>query len=158
MQTSGSEDLGVFPFIWIASPETGLQRLDSVSIENLVAYPILTHARGTAPYDEVAAHFASHHDLKIRLVPSSNLAACIQMTIDGYGVVAVPEAMVLDELEDGELVRVDYAWTPRSLAFSARYDAERAPPFVARAAEIAGEVSRRYVLDIAADRDKSSES
>lgn len=155
VQTSGNEDLGVFPMIWIASPETGLQQLESVSPEDLLRYPVLTHARGTAPYEEVAAHFASHRDLSSRLVPSSNLAACIQMTVDGYGVATVPEAMVLDELDSGELVRVDYNWAPLSLAFSARYDATRAAPFVARAAEIASEVSQRFVLEIAAGKDRA---
>lgn len=153
VQTSGNEDLGVFPMIWIASPETGLQQLENVNLEDLLRYPVLTHARGTAPYEEVAAHFASHRDLSSRLVPSSNLAACIQMTVDGYGVATVPEAMVLDELDSGELVRVDYNWAPLSLAFSARYDATRAAPFVVRAAEIASEVSQRFVLEIAAGRE-----
>lgn len=150
VQTSGSEDLGVYPMIWIASPDTGLQRRREVSIEDLVRYPILTHARGTAPYDEVAAHFASRPELGARLVPSSNLAACIQMAVDNFGVATVPAAMVGAELESGELVRIDYAWTPRSLAFSARYDAERAAPFVARAAAIAAETSRAWARDIAA--------
>ena len=126
VQTSGNEDLGVFPMVWIASPETGLQHADSVGIEDLVQYPILTHARGTVPYDEVAAHFGARHDLPVRLVPSSNIAACIQMTIDGFGVATVPEAMVGSELCRGELVRIGYAWTPHSLSFSARYDAHRA--------------------------------
>ena len=153
VQTSGNEDLGVFPMVWIASPETGLQHADSVGIEDLVRYPILTHARGTVPYDEVAAHFGARHDLPVRLVPSSNIAACIQMTIDGFGVATVPEAMVASELCGGELVRIGYAWTPHSLSFSARYDAHRAAPFVARAAALAGEISQRFAREFEARDD-----
>jgi DNA-binding transcriptional LysR family regulator len=154
LQTSGMEDLGVYPMVWIAAPETGLHRQAKVSIEDLVRYPILTHARGTAPYTEVAAHFAARRDPAARLVPSSNLAACIHMAIDGFGVAAVPAAMVSEELAAGELVLVNYGWTPGSLSFSARYDADRTAQFVARAAEIASETAHGYALEFAARSDK----
>ncbi|MEM7563786.1 MAG: LysR family transcriptional regulator [Pseudomonadota bacterium] len=144
-ETTGHIELGVYPMIWIASPEIGLQDGNKVTIEELVQFPILTHARGTQPHREVAAHFATRRDLTTRLVPSSNLAACIHMSIDGLGIATVPAAMVTEELARGELVQVNYDWTARSLSFSARYDAERAPPFVARAADIASEVSREYM-------------
>ncbi len=149
VQTSGSIDLGVFPYIWIAAPEFGLQQQTSVSTEELLRFPILTHARGTWPYQEVAGHFSTQRDPVPRLVPSSNLAASIHMTVDGLGVATVPEAMVIEELQRGELVRFNYQWTPRDLEFSARYDAERAPPYVARAAQIGSEISRSFALELA---------
>ena len=146
-QTTGSKALGVYPLIWVASPEIGLHVRDKISIEELVQYPVLTHARGTQPYDEVSAHFASRRDLAIRLVPSSNLAACIQMTVDGFGTATVPAAMVVNELESGELVQINYPWTPQSLSFFSRYDADKSAHFVEKAAEIAGEVSARFCSD-----------
>jgi DNA-binding transcriptional LysR family regulator len=149
-QTTGSIDLGVFPLIWIASPKIDLHSRGLVSMEDLLHYPVLTHARGTQPYQEVAAHFASRRDLTARLVPSSNLAACIHMTIDGFGTATVPAAMVINELESGELAQINYDWTPESLSFSARYDAERSAQFVLRAAEIASEISLAYALTLAA--------
>ena len=133
-QTTGSIDLGVFPLIWIASPEIGLHHPKKLAIEDLIQFPVLTHARGTQPYQEVAAHFAARRDLPTRLVPSSNLAACIHMTIDGYGSATVPAAMVINELQSGELNQINYPWTPRSLSFYARYDAEKSAQFVHRAA------------------------
>jgi len=63
-QTSGSRELGIFPLIWIASPKTGLQVLDQVGLEDLVTFPILTHARGTQPHEEVASHFAARDNFK----------------------------------------------------------------------------------------------
>jgi len=143
-QTTGNIHLGVYPLIWICSPGTDLPTDRPLQLEELVRYPILTHARGTQPYEEVAAHFAARRDLPIRLVPSSNLAACIHMTIDGYGSATVPAAMVINELESTELRQIDYAWTPRSLSFHARYDAEKSARFVQRAAEIASEVATRF--------------
>jgi len=146
-QTTGSKALGVYPLIWVASPEIGLHNLNKVSIEELARHPVLTHARGTQPYDEVSAHFASRRDLGIRLVPSSNLAACIQMTVDGFGTATVPASMVVNELQSGELMQINYPWTPQSLSFFSRYDADKSAYFVEKAAEIAGEVSARFCSD-----------
>ena len=147
---SGEEDLGVFPMTWIAAPQTGLHQRERIDIEDLLQYPILTHARNTQPYREVAEHFGGQRNLLPRLVPSSNLAACIHMAIEGFGVAAVPAAMVVDELQSGELVGINYAWTPRALRFAARYDAGRAPQYVAAAAVIAAEVSQEFAVAFAA--------
>ncbi|MBX2885215.1 MAG: LysR family transcriptional regulator [Granulosicoccus sp.] len=149
-QTSGNEELGVFPLIWIAAPSTGLQRCKKIKLEDLVKFPVLTHARGTAPYQEVAKHFASRRDLSARLVPSSNLSACIHMAIDGFGVATVPASMVVDELRDGELCQICYNWTPESLRFSARYDAEKSAQYVVKSAEIAAEISNDFAEAFAA--------
>ena len=151
-QTSGSIDLGVYPLIWIAAPEKNLHTREQVALEDMIRYPILTHARGTQPHKEVAAHFAARRDLPTRLVPSSNLAACIHMAIDGFGTATVPAAMVINELQSGELAQVNYTWTPKSLSFWARYDAEKSAQFVARAAEIGAEVSRSFSQDFESKR------
>ena len=144
-QSSGSKALGVYPLIWIASPSIKRYRRKKIRMEELAQYPILTHARGTQPYHEVAEHFASRRDLKVRLVPSSNLAACIQMAVDGFGAATVPEAMVLDQLLSGDLIKINYAWAPKNLEFFARYDVERSPQFVQKAAEIAQSLANHYL-------------
>ena len=79
-----------------------------------------------------------------RLVPSSNLAACLQMTLDGMGLAALPRAMVNDHLASGELIEISANWTPQSLAFAASYDAQSAPAFVADAAAIAASCATEY--------------
>lgn len=141
-QLSGSEDLGTYPLIWVASPELGLQEIRRISKQDLANYPILTHARNTRLFEEVSNHFNELRD--IRIVPSSNLAACLHMAADGMGVVTVPEVMVLNELASGELVKVDYDWVPKSLHFLARYDAERASGLVVRAAQVASEIAAEF--------------
>lgn len=151
-QTTGSVDLGVFPMIWVASPDLRLHDQKQTGIEDLIQYPILTHARGTQPYREVADHFSGRRDLPVRLVPSSNLAACIQMTIDSFGIATVPAAMVCNELESGELRRINYVWTPKSLSFHARYDADKSARFVVNSAEIAREVSQGFASEISTEQ------
>ena len=141
-QTSGSQDLGTYPLIWVASPNIGLHKKRHVTKEDLAAFPILTHARNTRLYEEVDSHFSPLHN--VRIVPSTNFAACLHMAADGMGVVTVPEVMVLSELKSRELVQVNYPWTPESLRFLARYDSERASRLVASAAVIAGNVAARF--------------
>jgi DNA-binding transcriptional LysR family regulator len=143
-QSTGNKPLGVFPLIWVASPSIGFQDFKQVTIDDMVRFPILTHARSTLLYAEVEAHFGARRDLPVRLVGSSNLAACIHMAVDGYGVATVPEAMVTNELQSGELSRVSYGWAPQSLSFAARYDADISAGFVAKSADIASEVSLNF--------------
>lgn len=129
--------LGTYPLVWVAAPVLGLEHGDTWSAADISRHPILTHARDTRLFVETRAHFAQHKELDARLVPSSTLSACIHMTSNAMGVAAIPVAMVQAELERGELVRIDYPWVPAPLEFFARYDAARAPAFVAQAAEIA---------------------
>lgn len=143
-QTTGNEDLGTYPLIWVGAPALDLCGHGPLGIEQLADQTILTHARDTRSYQEIVSHFARRRDLQARLVPSSSLSACLHMTVDGMGISAVPEAMVLDEVTSGRLVRIDYGWTPDPLHFLARYDKERTPQFVAKAASLANDVAAGF--------------
>ena len=146
-QTTGNESLGTYGWIWVASPELVDLDIKNLRVEQLLKYPILTHARDTRPYEEVAAHFRQQRASRARLVPSSNLAACLHMTIDGMGIAALPEAMVQTNIEAGQLTQIDYSWAPDDLVFLARYDAEGSPAFVSHAAKLASEVADEYLSD-----------
>lgn len=142
-QISGAVRLGSYPFVWVGAPGLGI-RERVLSLRDLAAYPVLTHARGTLPYEQLAAHVARFDDVRVRLVASTNMVACLQMTMDGLGVACLPAAMVQSELADGALVPLRYLWVPDELAFWARYDAETTPGYVAEAATIAGQVAARF--------------
>ena len=143
-RTTGFVPLGPAPLVWAASPDLGIDAGARLSLSDLAAWPILTHARGTLPYDQLAAQVAALPDVQPRLVPSSNLAACLQMTRDGYGVACLPEAMVRPALDGGALVALRVDWLPDPLDFAARYDAERAPLFLRRAVEIAEALDQKF--------------
>ncbi|WP_424178590.1 LysR family transcriptional regulator [Yoonia sp. TsM2_T14_4] len=138
---TGEIDLGAYGLIWVASASLGLPPV--VSPGDLAAHPILTHARDTHLFAQVADHFAAAK-VPVRLVPSSNLAACLHMTIDGMGVATLPEAMAAEALSRGDLVRVGYGWTPTPLHFFARYDVERTPRVVADAAFVAARAAQVF--------------
>jgi len=150
LAVSGSVELGGYPLVWVASP--GLNIPSPASPADMAAHPILTHARDSRLFQEVTGHFADHRDLTVQIVPSSNLAACLHMTVEGMGIATVPRAMISKELARGELVEIAYPWAPEALQFAARYDAEKSAHYVASAALIAGEVAAGYGTQSAAHK------
>ena len=136
-QMTGEIPLGDYPLVWVASHGLGLRGTTNPTIEHIAQHPILTHSRDTCLYTETAAHFGARKDLDVRLVPSSNLAACLYMTLNGMGIATLPAAMISKELNEGDLIQIQYQWQPDDLEFFARFDADRAPSFVAQAAKIA---------------------
>jgi DNA-binding transcriptional LysR family regulator len=139
---SGSAPLETYELVWVAAKSLGLSGRD-LTRQALAKHPILTHGRDTRFFLENSAHFEGLNPAA-RLVPSSNLAACIHMTLNGMGVAALPEAMIKTELGDLRLERLQYPWTPEPLAFFARFDTARVPDFVAEAAEMAAQVAASY--------------
>lgn len=142
--TTGNEDLGQYPTVWVASPSLGLPAKKRIGIDQLLQYSILAHSRGTKSFDDVAAHFDRHVISSGKLVPTSNIAPCLHMTMEGMGVAALPEAMIQDELSNGGLVKLNYPWVPDPLHFFARYDADKSLSFVREAAELAREVALEH--------------
>lgn len=140
--SSGQTPLGAYDMIWVAAPQIAPD--GAVTLDDMACHPILTHARNTRLFNEVAAHFAQRRDLATRLVPSSNLAACLHMTLDGMGVATLPAAMVSSDLARGALQKIPYDWVPAPLDFYARYDAEKAPAAIAQCASKAAIVAQAY--------------
>lgn len=144
-QISGGADLGAFPLIWVAAPGLKMHGRP-LTLDQIARHPVLAHAKGTLPHEQLRDHFASHPDVDVRLVPSTNLAACLQMTLDGLGVACLPEVMLRGALAEGKLMSLRYLWVPDPLRFRARYDAATAPGFVVLAADIARQVSQDSLM------------
>lgn len=141
---SGDEPLGTWPLTWVAAPALAARLGPRVAFADLLAYPILTHARDTRPFADVARRAGQAGGAPPRLVPSNNLAACMHMTAQGMGVATLLDAMVAPEVATGRLVRLACDWVPEPLAFHARYDAARAPRYVALTAGLAREAAAAH--------------
>ncbi len=130
--------LGEYPMVWVASPNL---RLDTgeISKETLAMHPILTHARGTWVHQAIASHFQG---TAATLVPSSNLAVCQQMAVDGMGIAALPMPMVTREIAQRELILLDHDWHPAPLNFEARFSPDHPSKTVAAVAKIAAQVAK----------------
>jgi len=142
--TTGSEDLGRFPFIWVGSPELEICSTKRPSRSEMCGCPILAHGRETSQYQEIEAHFGGVKGQTANLIPSSSIAPCIHMTLEGMGITAVPAAMVRDYVVAGRLVHIDYKWSPAPLEFLARYDAQTTPGVVRDIADMAHQVVGDY--------------
>jgi len=113
----------------------------TVDLSVTISKELFTRAIDLA-HEQVHAHLASFRGL--RLVPSSNLAACLQMTVDSMGIAVLPAAMVKAEIENGLLVQIPHEWSPEDLRFQARYHADKSSRFVAKAAQLAALVAAEY--------------
>lgn len=129
-------ELGSVPYLWVASPRLGLTGSD---IATFASHTILTHARNTRHFVELSAHFRDSFERPVRIVPSSNLAASLQMTLDGLGIAPMSRTLVDPYLDGGELVEFPYEGKPTALIFTASYAHTPASFLLKRAAELAGE-------------------
>jgi DNA-binding transcriptional LysR family regulator len=136
-----STDLGSVPYLWVASPRLGIQGAD---LSTLATHTILTHARNTRHFVELSAHFRDLWEGPVRIVPSSSLSACLQMTIDGLGIAPLPQSLVEKPLAAGELVEFPYGWKPSPLSFTASFAHTPASFLLKRSAELAAEQASRF--------------
>jgi DNA-binding transcriptional LysR family regulator len=144
LAASGERDLGTYDLIWVAAPDLDLPHRAPVAIEDLARHSILTHGRETRLYSQTLAHFSERRDLDVRLVPSSSLAVCLHMAVNGMGIMTVPCAMVQRELATGALIDIPYGWTPDSLQFFARFDGQKGLSYISTAADLAVTVAQRF--------------
>ena len=138
---SSSVGLGSYSLVWVAAPSLGAKQVLTGAL--LEQFPVLTHARGTEPYVQLADYLI-RQNINAQLVPSSNLAACLKMTADGLGIACLPKIMVDQELKDKRLEILRYDWHPKPLKFEARFDGRVSPAFVHKAADIAGQLAQQF--------------
>ncbi len=143
-ESSGHDYLGTYPLTWVASPDLGLPKRKKLSTAELTRHAILTHARESSLFKATAEHFQQVQSQHHRLVPSSNLAACLYMAINHMGVATLPKAMIRSELDRQSVVELNYSWTPESLDFIARYDAKKSPPYIIQMAALAKQASAEF--------------
>ncbi len=137
-------DLVAFPLAWVASPKLRISTDRKISINKLIDYPLLTYARNTRPYAEIIKYVRENGNEPARVFPSSSLAACLRMTIDGIGIGTLPRRMVEEELESGKLIEIPCSWKPMDLSFTASYATDPFNPVAEKAASLACEVAKEF--------------
>lgn len=133
--------LGTVALLWVAAPHLASALPDPATADDLARFPILTHAKNTRPYAEVVDYFKRNSRRLSRPVSSSNLAAYLNMTLDGLGIATLPSPLVERFLETGGLVAIACDWTPTPMSFTASYVTMPARPMVEAAAKLAVEVA-----------------
>lgn len=125
------------PMVWVIAPGQGFDAGQKITNKDVTRFPIMTSARNTRPFDECTAYFRKIPQLAARIVPSGNLAAALQMTIDGLGIATLPAPMIRDALAAGDIIEVHPTWAPSDLPFYACYDKAWHSSVLERAAALA---------------------
>ena len=134
-------DLSRFALAWAASPQLGIKPSRQLSLDQLIRFPLLTYARNTRPCIELANHLRETCEEPARIFPSSSLAACLQMTVDGIGVATLPRQVIREHLEKGDLIEVPCEWKPSDLHFTATFASRPFNPIAEAAARLAQDVA-----------------
>ncbi|KWF89259.1 LysR family transcriptional regulator [Burkholderia cepacia] len=128
-----------FPVRWAASPRLGLggQPLD---VARLAEFPIISFSRHSGPHATIERLFAAvERPASINCITS--VAAMIRLVADGFGVAALPPAIIGRELHEGVLELLDVEPEFPALPLVATYRSQGLP-VAARIAELASEVAR----------------
>ena len=118
-----SEALAVYPLHWIARKGLVDTRKEGLN-QRLLALPILTFGRGTAPQrmiEEIVSKMANLAMVPLeqtRITCSPSVAAIVQLVKDGYGVAAIPSLFVVDALKSGEFIELPVQPEPPSIIVS----------------------------------------
>ncbi|WP_321912340.1 LysR family transcriptional regulator [Burkholderia cepacia] len=128
-----------FPVRWAASPRLGLGG-QSLDVARLAEFPIISFSRHSGPHATIERLFAAvERPASINCITS--VAAMIRLVADGFGVAALPPAIIGRELHEGALELLDVEPEFPALPLVASYRSQGLP-VAARIAELASEVAR----------------
>lgn len=136
-------DLCDFPLVWIASSCLGFPER-TLTLEEIVQYPIITYSRNTKPFREISDRFMQVDGLPVRFFSSSSLSACRKLACAGVGVSALPNDVVSADLQSGRLIQLHTEWLPSALHFTASYSSGPLNSPAKIATEIAMKVSSEF--------------
>jgi len=106
--------------VFAAAPKTAGQRkiwtLDDISDQ-----PILTFANNTKPSRQIREMLAPHCSKSLDMTTSTSLGALIRLASSGFGICAIPKAVVKSELFSGELVELKTAFELPTISFTASF-------------------------------------
>ncbi|MCV6591987.1 MAG: LysR family transcriptional regulator [Silicimonas sp.] len=140
-EISGHLALGRFPYIWAACPARLRALAGRMSLADLFDHPILTHARTSAATLALIEEARKQNLSRAAISTISSLVACKSMALDDMGIALLPCHVLREELATGQLIELPCTWHPEALELAARYDRDRAPGFLDRAARLAEEVA-----------------
>lgn len=139
-----------FPMRWVASPTLGLGGAP-VTLGTLAEHPVLSFSRHSGPHTAIEREFARAVERPVRINCISSVAAIVRLVSDGFGVAALPPAIIQRELRDGSLVVLD---ADSSFAPMPLVACHRLPnPLPAKIAELAAETARAFTATLGAELD-----
>ncbi|MFP5515070.1 MAG: LysR family transcriptional regulator [Alphaproteobacteria bacterium] len=134
-----------YPLACLAAPGLDLPE-GRLTLAQLTSQPIITFARTTRPYMQLAELFSRGDLPSARIFTTSSMWSIVRMAMDGIGTCVIPPAVVPDELAGGRLRRLatelDELLPP--LLFTASYLDTPDRAIAAVVADIARDVADAY--------------
>jgi DNA-binding transcriptional LysR family regulator len=139
---------------WIAAADADTRSKQpdetmTAALRRIGAERLITYSRHSRPHQDLLRLMQSYGVNEARVSCVNSLAAMIQLTQAGFGVAAMPSALVLDLLDKGVLRKLEGMETPPPLPFviAWRTGANRAERLV----EIATETVRKFAQRVGGD-------
>ena len=104
---------------FIASP--ALKVPNPADVHQLAAFPLITFARKTQPYELVKSLFNRPDLPAIKLHASASMATVVHLALEGIGIAVIPFQLVQDELDSGKLELIQSDVRMPQLSFSASW-------------------------------------
>lgn len=146
-----NQHLAVFPVQWIV-PAGSLYQRSYASINELAAERIITFSRNSRPHQDILnlLHAGGVESPRISCVNS--VAAMTRLVCDGFGIGALPAALVSKELQGGRLVIIEDVPRPQSMDVIACWRAGVGLELTEQVVAIARHTLTQYAAQMGPDR------
>jgi len=140
-------ELCSFDCLWIAAPALALKS-GRLRIADLSDYPIFAYSKGSQPHQAVlrAIEAANVDPGAVRVFNSNSLATITRLIRDGVGVAVLPQVVVQEYLEKGELRILDVDARLPPLHFHVAFADNPGNALPALIADMAVEVAAAFTL------------
>ena len=138
-------ELCVFDCLWIGSPKLRLKP-GRLAIADLADHPIFAYSKGSQPHQSVlrAIEGAGVEAAGVRVFNSNSLATVTRLIRDGVGVAVLPQVVVREFLDNGELYPLDVDARLPALHFHAVYADNPGNALPGLIADMAVEIAAAY--------------
>jgi DNA-binding transcriptional LysR family regulator len=135
-----------FPMRWIASPLLGLGE-EPLDMTDLGRFPIISFARNSVPHNTIVQLFSDLEAESVHINCIASVAAMIRLTMDGFGVSALPPAVITRELATGQLQSLNVAKAFPSLILLASHRVSHPHPIIGSIVSLARQVARDFSVE-----------
>ena len=141
-------ELCSFDCLWIAAPTLAL-KTGQLRIADLADYPIFAYSKGSQPHQAVlrAIEAANVDPGAVRVFNSNSLATITRLIRDGVGVAVLPQVVVQEYLEKGELRILDVDARLPPLHFHVAFADNPGNALPALIADMAVEIAAAFTLN-----------
>lgn len=117
--------LCAFEMVFAATPD--LAALNKVwTLKDLALNSILTFSSNTRPHRQIRERLAPHAVGKVRITSSASLGAIVRLGVTGYGICALPKAIIAAELKSGALLELPTDFDLPPISFTASHVSDSA--------------------------------